>query len=894
MAESVLKVKIVTDGQQRLERALKRTTIQGIKLERLIKGKLSRALKKAGEIGYKAGQRIKKGFELGIKGAQKLQAKLGGIKSAILGLGVGAGLAKAFGDASNVESLTTRVRLLGEEFKQLAGIEEVAAKSAEKFQLANSQVLRSYIDLGNRLGEQGASVRDLQNIYEGLNTVLVKNRSSTQEAASATLQLNQALGAGKLQGEEFRAINEAAPQVISEVARVLGVARGEVKKLAADGLVSSQVLIQALTSIKNKGADALEEGFTGAFGASRRLNKALTEFSETIGSKLLPIFAPLIEGVTALINGFTELPSVLQTGIVGIGLATLGFLVLTAAIVGVVNIISGAVGLAASLGALGVKLGIVTAASGKLALALAGLKVAMLALPWVALAAGLTAAVVGFGQLIKRQSDYNALINGTETDLKKYNDQIYNTRAELSKYEQKLKNLDRTQRGGAALANHYRKKIEKLRLELEKLERTYKVRIEITQGDVRRKSRKRDATDAMMEELGYERDPTGQGYRRPIKIGDVVGNSSTGSKSKSAPAVRESQLPQLQRDVELQKKLNDLNMQQLEAQLAQNAALVEALEAKKLIYQADKDVADIWADKDTPDDEKRQQEIKRTLRLEDDLNKLRYQGLELVKQEQQAIKDTIAPLEDQKRLLEAQLQGRAEEEIILQRIESIAKDLPKEERKRVEELVRGNAELEKQAKKLMEQKEFNKRIIERVGNAIEDSLIKTLDVAINKTEDLGEALQEIASNLLMDLGKMFLSRGISGAQSALFPDLFPMAEGGYVTGPTPALIGEGGEGETVIPDSLMGEAMARYSNGARGESVLPGKGGSANGGGGGSGNTVVNYNGPTLNFNGDDYVPASAVPGIIDAAARKGAKAGEQRTFTALRNSRSQRSSIGL
>jgi len=48
---------------------------------------------------------------------------------------------------------------------------------------------------------------------------------------------------------------------------------------------------------------------------------------------------------------------------------------------------------------------------------------------------------------------------------------------------------------------------------------------------------------------------------------------------------------------------------------------------------------------------------------------------------------------------------------------------------------------------------------------------------------------------------------------------------------------------------------------------------------GGSG-TTVNYTGPTLNFNGDEYVPRSAV--------------GEARTLSSLRNSRSRRSNLGL
>jgi hypothetical protein len=46
------------------------------------------------------------------------------------------------------------------------------------------------------------------------------------------------------------------------------------------------------------------------------------------------------------------------------------------------------------------------------------------------------------------------------------------------------------------------------------------------------------------------------------------------------------------------------------------------------------------------------------------------------------------------------------------------------------------------------------------------------------------------------------------------------AEGGFVTGPTNAVIGEGGEPEYVIPFSKMNAAMANYADGARGEDIF--------------------------------------------------------------------------
>ena len=80
------------------------------------------------------------------------------------------------------------------------------------------------------------------------------------------------------------------------------------------------------------------------------------------------------------------------------------------------------------------------------------------------------------------------------------------------------------------------------------------------------------------------------------------------------------------------------------------------------------------------------------------------------------------------------------------------------------------------------------------------------------------------------------------------------AEGGYVTGPTNAIIGEGGENEFVIPESKMSIAMQRYGNGMRGSSVIPESG------------VTINYSGSTVNFNGDDYIRRSDVGGIVNQA----------------------------
>ena len=202
--------------------------------------------------------RVQKGLLKGLQGTlnRLFQVGPGGI---LAGLGVGAGGAAAFNAASNAEVAAGSAEDRQQEYARLDGLQERAAESAKRLAVTNGQALASYIDLANRLGDQGRSAAELQKVYEGLNVVLIRNKVTQQEAASATLQLNQALGAGRLQGEEFRAINEAAPQVISAIAKQLG-AWPVGRSSSLRQMVSSppDVIVNALDRIRTEGLGDLE------------------------------------------------------------------------------------------------------------------------------------------------------------------------------------------------------------------------------------------------------------------------------------------------------------------------------------------------------------------------------------------------------------------------------------------------------------------------------------------------------------------------------------------------------------------------------------------------------------------------------------------------------------
>ena len=123
----------------------------------------------------------------------------------------------------------------------------------------------------------------------------------------------------------------------------------------------------------------------------------------------------------------------------------------------------------------------------------------------------------------------------------------------------------------------------------------------------------------------------------------------------------------------------------------------------------------------------------------------------------------------------------------------------------------------------------------------------------------------------------------------------PFAEGGFVTGPTSAVVGEGGQPEYIIPASKMSAAMSRYAAGSRGASVIPGgdeKGGATALATAPMEPIDVRYS--IERINNVDYVTNDQFQRGLAQAAQQGAIQGERRALRTLGNSPANRRRIGL
>lgn len=188
----------------------------------------------------------------------------------------------------------------------------------------------SFARFDRALKGMGKSQEDTLRMTETINKALVVGGATAQESASALLQLSQAFNAGKLQGDEFRAVSENMPAVLDAVAKVLNKPISQVKQLGTEGKITAKVMYDAFKSIENsidttfnKTTPTISqamtvlnnnfEKFTGevnkATGFTKALSAGIIELSAhmkelalaaaIVGTGLLVYFGP------ALLNGIT-------------------------------------------------------------------------------------------------------------------------------------------------------------------------------------------------------------------------------------------------------------------------------------------------------------------------------------------------------------------------------------------------------------------------------------------------------------------------------------------------------------------------------------------------------------------------------------------------------------
>lgn len=148
-------------------------------------------------------------------------------------------LADAYTTIQNKLRLTTTDQSnLNAVFNELQNISMRTRSSLE----ANAEL---YAKVSTATKDLGISQKEVLQFTESLNKAIKISGATASEAEGGLRQLAQGLASGTLRGDELNSVLENLPAVADVIAKSLGVTRGELRQLGADGKISADTILEA-------------------------------------------------------------------------------------------------------------------------------------------------------------------------------------------------------------------------------------------------------------------------------------------------------------------------------------------------------------------------------------------------------------------------------------------------------------------------------------------------------------------------------------------------------------------------------------------------------------------------------------------------------------------------
>ena len=177
------------------------------------------------------------------------------IKGAITGATIAAAVAtakKAMSISDEYANMNARLNMINDGMQSTSELQKSIFTSAQRTGSAYTEMANGVAKMRMQAGDVFQNNGETIAFLETMNKSFVVGGASIEEQKSAMMQLTQAMASGKLQGDELRSLAETSPALIQAIATKLGVTRGEVKKLGADGKITADIVKTAMLEASEK------------------------------------------------------------------------------------------------------------------------------------------------------------------------------------------------------------------------------------------------------------------------------------------------------------------------------------------------------------------------------------------------------------------------------------------------------------------------------------------------------------------------------------------------------------------------------------------------------------------------------------------------------------------
>lgn len=221
---------------------------------------------------------------------------------------VGAAVKAGLDYSDNLALNKARLNLMNDGLQTTEELQDKIFAASQRSRGSYDDMTKSVAKLGLLAGDAFKSNDEMIAFSEMMNKSFKVSGAGQQEISSATYQLTQAMAAGKLQGDEFRSIMENAPMLADAIAKYMGKSKGELKELSSEGVITSDIIKNALFS----SADEINQKY-------EQMPKTFADAMTSIQNNAQKTLQPVADKISNLLNS-PQFQSMVNVIINGIGL----------------------------------------------------------------------------------------------------------------------------------------------------------------------------------------------------------------------------------------------------------------------------------------------------------------------------------------------------------------------------------------------------------------------------------------------------------------------------------------------------------------------------------------------------------------------------------------------
>tara|TARA_R110000851_G_scaffold35486_1_gene93267 strand:- start:5794 stop:8205 length:2412 start_codon:yes stop_codon:yes gene_type:complete len=267
--------------------------------------------------------------------------EVNGLTTAFKGLVAAIGVQQIIALGDEFTTLNNRLKAVTNSQEEAASAFNLVRQVASTTRADLASVASLFSDITLATEEMGLSQQEVASVASTFSKALKVSGADAGAASGAIRQFGQALASGVLRGDEFNSINEANSKFMGEFAKALGVTRGELRDMAKEGVLTSNVILAATARM----AAQVDADFA-------KTSSTIGESFVALRNSMIVLFGTL-EQETGVFGSIADGINRIATALEGIGPAIKGLAQLAGALAlvfGGVKLIRGGLGVFKTLG----------------------------------------------------------------------------------------------------------------------------------------------------------------------------------------------------------------------------------------------------------------------------------------------------------------------------------------------------------------------------------------------------------------------------------------------------------------------------------------------------------------------------------------------------------------